>query len=58
MEKKVKFSKNFFTKIRPHATKEDKINNISFKWPKSVMDGNEKAILYSTKYKNKEKNVR
>ena len=53
MEKKVKFSKNFFTKIRIHATKEDKIDNISFKWPKSVMDGNEKAILYSTIYEKK-----
>ncbi len=53
MEKKVKFSKNFFTKIRPHATKEDKIDNISFKWPKSVMAGSEKAILYSTKYEKK-----
>ena len=54
----MKFSKNFFTKIRQHATKEDKIDNISFKWPKSVMAGNEKAILYSTKYENKEKNVK
>lgn len=53
MEKKVKFSKNFFTKIRQHATKEDKIDNISYKWPKSVMDGNEKAILYSTIYEKK-----
>jgi len=35
--------------------KEDKIDNISFKWPKSVMVENEKAILYSAKYENKEK---
>ena len=38
--------------------KEDKIDYISFKWPKSVMVGNEKAILYSAKYENKEKNIR
>lgn len=55
MEKKLKFSKNFFTKVRPHAIKENKIDNVSFKWPKSVMAGNEKAILYSVKYKNKGK---
>ena len=35
--------------------KEDKIDNISFKWPKSAMLGNEETILYSVKYKNKRK---
>lgn len=55
MEKKAKFSKNFFTRIRPCASKKSKIDNISFKWTKSVRFGNEETILYSVKYKNKRK---
>ena len=50
-EKKiVKFPKDFFTKIRPHVTKKESLEDmIPFKWSDEVSNGKKKAILYSIK---------
>ena len=49
--KKFSFPKGFFTKSRPHATKQDE-DYIPFEWSKNVLNGKSKAKIVSLKRKN------
>ncbi len=48
--KKVKFSKGFFTKERPHVDKKESPKDvIPIKWNNEVLEGNKKGIVYIAK---------
>lgn len=46
--KKIKFPKDFFTKSRPHASKQEK-DYIPFQWSENVLSGKSKAKIVSLK---------